>query len=63
MARSTNIGKACSWSDGRIVGPDGRCKIPAGNSVDLEAANWTNTIGASELAAGGTDWAKLEPGK
>ena len=26
-----------------------------GNTVDLEAANWTNTIGASELATVWTD--------
>ena len=38
-------------SDGREIGADGRCKIPVGNTVDLEAANWTNTIGASELSA------------
>jgi hypothetical protein len=38
-------------SDGRKIGKDGRCKTPVGNTVDLEAANWTNTIGASELAA------------
>ncbi len=37
-------------SDGRNIGSDGRCKTPVGNTVDLEAANWTNTIGASELA-------------
>ena len=37
-------------SDGRKIGNDGRCKTPVGNTVDLEAANWTNTIGASELA-------------
>jgi len=37
-------------SDGRKIGSDGRCKTPVGNTVDLEAANWTNTIGASELA-------------
>jgi len=37
-------------SDGRKIGRDGRCKTPVGNTVDLEAANWTNTIGASELA-------------
>ncbi len=37
-------------SDGRTIGADGRCKTPVGNTVDLEAANWTNTIGASELA-------------
>jgi len=28
---------------------------PVGNTVDLEAANWTNTIGASELATVWTD--------
>jgi hypothetical protein len=38
-------------SDERTIGDDGRCKTPVGNTVDLEAANWTNTIGASELAA------------
>jgi hypothetical protein len=37
-------------SDGRTIGADGRCKTPVGNTVDLEAANWTNTIDASELA-------------
>jgi hypothetical protein len=37
-------------SDGRKIGEDGRCKTPVGNTVDLEAANWTNTIGAAELA-------------
>ena len=37
-------------SDGRTIGSDGRCKTPVGNTVDVEAANWTNTIGASELA-------------
>jgi hypothetical protein len=42
-------------SDGRKIGTDGRCKTPVGNTVDLEAANWTNTIGASELAAVWTD--------
>jgi hypothetical protein len=42
-------------SDGRTIGPDGRCKTPVGNTVDLEAANWTNTIGASELAVVWTD--------
>ena len=41
-----------AWSDGREPGPDG--KVPSvGNTVDLEAANWTNTIGAAEL---GTVW-------
>ncbi len=37
-------------SDGRPIGADGRCKTPVGNTVDLEAATWTNTIGDSELA-------------
>ena len=41
-------------SGDRTIGEDGRCKTPVGNTVDLEAANWTNTIGASELA---TVWA------
>ncbi|WOJ97145.1 DUF3604 domain-containing protein [Congregibacter brevis] len=36
------------WSDDRV--PDANGKLPpVGNTVDLEAANWTNTIGASEL--------------
>ena len=42
-------------SDSRTIGKDGRCKTPVGNTVDLEAANWTNTIGASELATVWTD--------
>ena len=41
-----------AWSDGRTPGKDG--VLPAvGNTVDVKAANWTNTIGASEL---GTVW-------
>jgi hypothetical protein len=42
-------------SDGRTIEADGRCRTPVGNTVDLEAANWTNTIGASELATVWTD--------
>jgi len=42
-------------SDGRTIGEDGRCKTPVGDTVDLEAATWTNTIGASELATVWTD--------
>jgi hypothetical protein len=42
-------------SDGRKIDSDGRCKTPVGNTVDLESANWTNTIGASELAVVWTD--------
>ena len=41
-----------AWSDNRKIGKDGR--LPAvGNTVDVKNANWTNTIGASEL---GTVW-------
>ena len=40
------------WSGDRK--PNAKGKLPAvGNTVDLEAASWTNTIGASEL---GTVW-------
>ncbi len=42
-------------SDDRDIGADGRCWTPVGNTVDLEAASWTNTIGASELATVWTD--------
>ena len=42
-------------SDGRKIAGDGRCKTPVGNTVDIENANWTNTIGASELATVWTD--------
>jgi hypothetical protein len=42
-------------SDGREIGKDGRCKTLVGNTVDLEAANWTNTIGESELLTVWTD--------
>lgn len=38
-------------SDGRTIDSDGRCKTPVGNTVDLQAATWTNTIGASELVS------------
>jgi hypothetical protein len=40
-------------SDGRTIGRDGRCKKAVGTTVDVQNANWTNTIGASEL---GTVW-------
>ncbi|MHC4552794.1 MAG: DUF3604 domain-containing protein [Planctomycetota bacterium] len=42
-------------SDGRKIDENSRCKTPVGNTVDLEAANWTNTIGASELMSVWTD--------
>ena len=39
-----------AWSPGREPDADG--VLPSvGNTVDVENANWTNTIGASELAA------------
>jgi len=43
-----------AWSDNRQ--PDANGKLPpVGNTVDLEAASWTNTIGASELTTVWTD--------
>jgi hypothetical protein len=42
-------------SDGRKVGADGRCKTPVGNSVDIEKATYTNSIGRAVLAARWTD--------
>ena len=42
-------------SDGRTIDADGRARTPVGNTVDLEAASWTNTIGDSELATVWTD--------
>jgi hypothetical protein len=42
------------WSGNRVVGANG--KLPAvGNTVDVANANWTNTIGASDLATVWTD--------
>lgn len=41
-----------AWSDGRKPGSNGVLPL-VGNTVDIPAANWTNTIGASEL---GTVW-------
>jgi hypothetical protein len=41
--------------DGRTIGADGRCKTPVGSTVDLEVANWTNTIGSSEFTSVWTD--------
>ena len=49
-------------SDGRTIDADGRCRTPVGNTVDIEAANWTNTIGASELAVVWTD-PDFDPGQ
>jgi hypothetical protein len=43
-----------AWSDDREPAADGTLP-PVGNTVDIAAANWTNTIGASELGAVWTD--------
>ena len=37
-----------AWSDARTAGTDGKLP-PVGNTVDVEAATWRNTIGAPEL--------------
>jgi hypothetical protein len=42
-------------SDGRKIGEDGRCKQPVGNTVDIEAATYTNEIGGSALAGHWSD--------
>ena len=41
-----------AWSDDRTMGADGKLP-PVGNTVDIEAANWINSIGTAEL---GTVW-------
>jgi hypothetical protein len=50
-----------AWSGDRQPGADGKLP-PVGNTVDIAAANWTNTIGASEL---GTVWTdpEFDPGQ
>ena len=42
-------------SGGRKIDADGRTRELVGNTVDVDAATWTNTIGASELATVWTD--------
>ena len=37
--------------DGRKIGNDGRAKKPVGNTVDIEKATFTNTIGSAVLSA------------
>jgi hypothetical protein len=43
-----------AWSGDRKPGPNGKVP-PVGNTVDAQKANFTNTIGASELGAVWTD--------
>ncbi len=53
-ARPTRQVYDVAWSAGRE--PDAEGKLPpVGNTVDVKNANWTNTIGASELATVWTD--------
>jgi hypothetical protein len=42
-------------SDGRMIGANGRCMQPVGNTVDVENASWTNSIGATEMIEVWTD--------
>ena len=42
-------------SDDRQIDADGRCRTPVGNTVSLEDATWSNTIGATELIQAWTD--------
>jgi len=42
-------------SDGRMIGADGRCRTPVGNTVDVADASYLNNIGDAELRAAWTD--------
>jgi len=49
-------------SDGRRIGRDGRCKDPVGNTVDVENATYTNSIGATQLTTWWRD-PNFDPGQ
>jgi hypothetical protein len=42
-------------SDDRQIDADGRCRTPVGNTVSLETATWSNTIGEPEMIEAWTD--------
>ncbi|MEM1412967.1 MAG: DUF3604 domain-containing protein [Pseudomonadota bacterium] len=42
-------------SDGREIGSDGRARAPVGNTVDLDTATWSNSIGDAQLSVVWTD--------
>jgi Protein of unknown function (DUF3604) len=42
-------------SDGRKIDKNGRAKQPVGNTVDLQTATWSNSIGDAQLATVWTD--------
>ena len=49
-------------SDGREIGEDGRAREPVGNTVDIDKATFTNTIGSTTLAAVWSD-PEFDPGE
>jgi hypothetical protein len=49
-------------SDGREIGEDGRAREPVGNTVDIDKATFTNTIGSTTLAAVWSD-PEFNPGE
>jgi hypothetical protein len=49
-------------SDDREINPDGRCKTPVGNTVDMETGRYANTIGDTQLVTAWSD-PDFDPGK